>query len=101
MQPYQGTLLTQGSTILHHGPGLYQTSYYHVVGKKLSVQSRDGKVVATPAWWHGSMPVYIMTYALVYQGPPLIQADELVSFKQLTLRSKAGHSLPAQSNLCE
>jgi hypothetical protein len=45
--------------------------------------------------------VYIMTYALVYQGPPLIQADELVSFKQPTLRSKARHSLPVQSNFCE
>jgi hypothetical protein len=33
MQPYQGTLLTQGSTTLHHGPGQYQTSYYHVVGR--------------------------------------------------------------------
>lgn len=101
-------------------------------GKRLSVYSPDGRFLATPARWHWSMRyqggrcnypfrcdarnrccaenaairrsclVYIMTYELVYQGPPLIQADELVSFRQSTLtRSKARHSLPAQSNLCE
>lgn len=43
-----------------------------------------------------------MTCALVSQGPPSIQADELVrSFKRPALRSKARHSLPADSNLCE